>query len=429
MSDVDDYIAAAERENTRKSYESALRHFEAEWKGFLPATAESVARYLSDYAASLAINTLKHRLSAISRWHVDNNFPDPTRTQVVRQVMKGIRNLHAAPEKRAKPLVLDLLQQVNDWLERGEAAGVAQGDHHRQLRHTRDRAMLLIGFWRGFRSDELVHLQVEHIEVTPGKGMTCYLPKSKGDRQAEGRTFQCPALSRLCPVTAYERWIAVSGLKSGPVFRGIDRWGKLNAKGMSSKSLIPWLRDLLTAAGIKDPEAFSSHSLRRGFAGWARSSGWDLQDMMTYVGWTDIKSAMRYTDATDTGLQARFEQGLPALASEPAQKTALTLDQILPTSTPMVTLRVSIALTRFSKAVRGLTQAQRLIEQMCLERYAAQRLDKKGQTYELKVPCPNRDALDETVYALLDDMHRIAEDNQCFLEATIHEPATDAYWD
>jgi len=211
MDKVTHYLEAANRENTLKSYESALRHFEDEWKGFLPATDESVARYLSDYAASLSINTLKHRLSAISRWHVDNQFPDPTRTQVVRQVMKGIRNLHAAPEKRAKPLVLDLLQQVNDWLERGEAAGVAQGDHHRQLRHARDRAMLLIGFWRGFRSDELVHLQIEHIEVTPGKGMTCYLPKSKGDRQAEGRTFQCPALSRLCPVTAYEQWISIQG--------------------------------------------------------------------------------------------------------------------------------------------------------------------------------------------------------------------------
>ena len=57
MNRVDRYLDAAERANTRKSYESALRHFEDAWKGFLPATAESVARYLSDYAVSLAINT------------------------------------------------------------------------------------------------------------------------------------------------------------------------------------------------------------------------------------------------------------------------------------------------------------------------------------------------------------------------------------
>ena len=34
-----------------------------------------------------------------------------------------------------------------------------------------------------------------------------------------------------------------------------------------------------------------------------------------------------------------------------------------------------------------------------------------------------------SLYALLDDMHRIAEDHQCFLEGRIHEPATDAYWE
>jgi hypothetical protein len=30
---------------------------------------------------------------------------------------------------------------------------------------------------------------------------------------------------------------------------------------------------------------------------------------MAYVGWKDIKSAMRYIDAVDSGLQARFEKG------------------------------------------------------------------------------------------------------------------------
>ena len=31
------YIEAAERENTRRSYASAIRHFEIEWKGLLPS--------------------------------------------------------------------------------------------------------------------------------------------------------------------------------------------------------------------------------------------------------------------------------------------------------------------------------------------------------------------------------------------------------
>ena len=46
-------------------------------------------------------------------------------------------------------------------------------------------------------------------------------------------------------------------------------------------------------------DEFSSHSLRRGFAGWATANGWDLKTLMEYVGWKDVKSAMRYIDVAD----------------------------------------------------------------------------------------------------------------------------------
>ena len=49
--------------------------------------------------------------------------------------------------------------------------------------------------------------------------------------------------------------------------------------------------------------------------------------------------------------------------------------------------------------------------------------------YELAVPYLSRDLLDEVIATLLDDMYRIAEDNQCLLETSFHEPATDTYWD
>lgn len=42
------------------------------------------------------------------------------------------------------------------------------------LRCRRDTALLLIGFWRGFRSDELCRLQVEHIQAEAGAGMTLF---------------------------------------------------------------------------------------------------------------------------------------------------------------------------------------------------------------------------------------------------------------
>lgn len=73
-----------------------------------------------------------------------------------------------------------------------------------------------------------------------------------------------------------------------------------------------WLRKLFHNAGIADAEEFSSHSLRRGFAGWARTSGWDIRDLMEYVGWQDVQSAMRYFDLDTDALQQRFERSLEA---------------------------------------------------------------------------------------------------------------------
>lgn len=431
MSRLNEYLEAADRETTRRSYASAIRHFEIEWRGFLPATCDSVARYLADHAATLSLNTLRHRLAALSRWHVDQGFPDPTKSPLVRQTFKGIRSRHPAAEKRARPLELDMLQQVDTWLNRGIAIAASHDDPSRLLRHARDRALLLLGFWRGFRADELVHLRIEHIEVVAGEGLTCYLPRSKGDREFEGRSFQCPALSRLCPVAAFESWVALSGLVEGPVFRKIDRWGKIANEGMQPDSLIPLLRRLFAAAGVSTPEAYSSHSLRRGFANWARASGWDLKDLMEYVGWKDIKSAMRYLDASASGLQARFEQGLlmsrpiPQVDSNRAVAAEVEDGELADTAS----VRVDLVLTRFSKAVRGIARVHRLIEQACLQRYAMQRLNKAGTHYELTVPCRSREALDELIYSLLDEMHRIADDNHCNLEATFHEPTTGAYWD
>ncbi|WP_079436226.1 site-specific integrase [Zoogloea sp. LCSB751] len=426
MNRLDQYLEAAQRENTRLSYESALRHFEVEWGGFLPATTDSVARYLADYGSKLASSTLRQRLAALARWHADHGFVDPTKAPLIRQVLKGIRALHPSQEKQAKPLELDRLQHIVDWLNRGIALAQESDDRRALLRYTRDRALVLVGFWRGFRADELSSLRVEYIEVVPGEGLTCYLPRSKGDREFAGRRFQCPALSRLCPVTAYSTWIATAGLVEGEVFRKIGRWGNLAPTGLHPGSLIPLLREIFAAAGIEESGDYSSHSLRRGFAGWARASGWDVKDLMAYVGWKDIKSAMRYIDAVDSGLQARFEKGL-ILREVPAEDKTAPAESRLASET--ATVRVKLTLIRLSESARGMNRARQAIEQHCFEPLNMRRINADGSEYELAIPLVSRDALDETIYELIDTMYQLADDNHCGLETRFHEPATNTTWD
>ncbi|WAH55955.1 site-specific integrase [Pseudomonas silvicola] len=305
VSDVDRYIAAGTRENTRRSYQSAVEHYEVTWGGFLPATSDAIARYLAAFAGKLSLNTLRLRLAALAQWHASQGFPDPTKSPQVKQVMKGIRAVHPQQEKQAEPLQLLALERCVRWLD-GQIEGArGAGDSKRLLRCSRDKALILVGFWRAFRSDELSRLDVRFIQARRGEGMRIFLPRSKADRDNRGTTHSAPALERLCPVDAYCDWLQTAGIAHGPVFRGIDRWGRLSDSALHPYSVMHLLRDALQGAGL-DGDAYSSHSLRRGFANWASQSGWDQKSLMTYVGWKDSKSALRYVDA-----QADFR--LPAL--------------------------------------------------------------------------------------------------------------------
>lgn len=313
---VDFYLEAAHRPNTQRSYESALQHFEITWGGLLPATGDSVARYLADHAGVLAVSTLKHRLAAIAKWHTQHGFVDPTRAPRVRQVLKGIKALHGNQEKQAVPLQLSQLGQVADALEASASRARVDRALADERRAFRDRAFVLLGFWRGFRGDDLLSLQVEHLTFHPGQGMTCYLADSKGDRNNAGVTFKVPLLSRWCPVVAVQQWLEASELKDGPLFRAINRWGALSQEPLHPNSLIKLLRKTLESAGVSDAGSYSGHSLRRGFAGWASANGWDVKTLMEYVGWKDPQSAMRYIDAKDAFAQKRIELALPNPGSD-----------------------------------------------------------------------------------------------------------------
>lgn len=431
VDNLDRYIEAASRPTTRRSYESAIRHFELEWGGFLPASAQSISRYLADHAESLSISTLRHRLAALASWHNEHGFADPTRAHLVRQVLKGIRASHAAVQKQAKPLQIDGLQQIDDWLQAAIAAARRNGDVTSLSRHLRDRAFVLLGFWRGFRSDELIHLLVENLDLRPNEGLSCFLQSSKSDKSFQGRSFRVPALSRLCPVAACQDWIAHAGLREGPLFRAVDQWGNIRPAALHRNSVIALLRALFQSAGLPLHDCYSAHSLRRGFAGWAVANGWNVKNLMEYVGWKDVKAAMRYVDDSDEAVRERMEQGLQKSPAAPATGGEQSRSpgpgaEIRRHSTAM---EVTLLLSPFVKGVRGVHRSRRLIEEMCLKRFAMTPADREGTRYRIHVPSDGSDDLDETLYALLDEMHRIADDNHCFLDARLHDPSTNRFWE
>ncbi|WP_162874726.1 site-specific integrase [Pseudomonas viridiflava] len=292
ISPTERYLQAARREGTQRRYHQAVEHFESEWGGFLPASSESVVRYLAEHAELLSVGTLRTHLAALAQWHKKHGFVDPTKEARVRDVLRGIQAEHPRPVKQAEALSLQALEACVAELE----VASTSLDLGVRLRANRDRALILLGFWRAFRADDLCRLRVEHIQVQTGEGLKFFLATGKTDRENRGRTFSVPALKRLCPVQAYEDWLRISGINEGPAFRAIDRWGHLGAQGLNPNSVSRLLRMTFLRSGLS--AEYSGHSLRRGFATWASRNEWGTKALMDYVGWKDVQSALRYIDTS-----------------------------------------------------------------------------------------------------------------------------------
>jgi len=428
---LDQYLEAAQRENTLNSYASDIRHFEVTFGGLLPATAQTVANYLAAYATALSVSTLRRRLAALAQWHREHGFADPTTALIVKKALKGIKTLHPAEPKQAEPLQLTAIAQIADWLTIAITAAEGRGDTATALRHRRDKSMLLLGFWRGFRGDELIHLNAQHIKVIPGHGMTCFLAHTKGDRQNTGTTYRVPALSRWCPVTATLEWMSAANIVEGPLFRGINQWGDVATSPLHRSSVVPLLRRLFAHAGLASPETYSGHSLRRGFAGWANANGWDIKALMEYVGWKDVQSAMRYIDVPDAFGQYRIESSIaklpkPALIASPdSADTSFGTEQ-----KPLMLVSVLLFM-RLTPRIKGhnVQKARRTVEFVCLQRHRAVPLDRAQSKYRLQVQADDDLALSEIMSSLIEDIHRIADNHDTVVDVYAKDEAGTCRWD
>jgi integrase len=252
------FVAAARSKNTRRAYQNDVDHFIA-WGGTIPANAGMIARYLARHASDLAPTTLARRMVGIRRAHLDRRFDDPTKDDLVRTVLRGIRRVHARPQSRVAPLVAQELLAICESL----------GD---PVRDIRDRALLLVGFAGAFRRSELVSVDVENIERT-AVGLVITIRRGKTDQEGHGRKVTVPSgLSAICPVRALERWLAVSGIATGAIFRPVTRGGTVIARRLSTEAVASIIKRHVKSLG-RDPSRYSGHSLRAGFASSAAKAG------------------------------------------------------------------------------------------------------------------------------------------------------------
>lgn len=259
---VQEYMDASQASATKRAYASDLRHFLAHG-GKVPCTPKQLAKYLAESANDgLAVATIDRRITAIHKAHIDQKKASPTHSEIVKQVMQGIRRTLGTKQRQVKPLTKDDLLTTLETIERV----------HMPLRAARDGAILLIGFASAMRRSELVGVCVEHLAFSPA-GLEITLPVSKTDQERHGRIVFIPRASGShCPVTALMHWLQNAGISTGHVFRSVNRYDGVAKQGLTPQSVALIVKAAMAQAGA-DAQNISGHSLRAGYCTSAAEQG------------------------------------------------------------------------------------------------------------------------------------------------------------
>ena len=255
--EIEKYLQAALSGNTRRGYQSDLAHF-IEWGGNIPATPEILSHYLVAHAGILSPATLNRRVVSIGRAHTSQGMESPTKADLVKATLRGIRRTVGTSQRQVSPAVKEHLLAMVDKLEGTKGA--------------RDRALLLVGFAGAFRRSELVSVTYRDIEFAE-QGLVITIRRSKTDQEGQGRKVAIPyARGATCPVLSLKAWLSISAISDGPIFRPVTRHGRVLPAALSTQAVAEIVKQRVAAIGL-DPTKYSGHSLRAGLVTSAAQEG------------------------------------------------------------------------------------------------------------------------------------------------------------
>ena len=256
---------APKTSSSMRAYTSDLRDFEAYCQAHgvaaVPAAPATIGRYVADLLhRGYGPSTILRRRASISKAHqIAGERLSDEGANLIRPLLGILRRQLKFPAMKAEVDVTTLHRLLRATPPRS-AAGA------------RDRVMLLLGFAGGFRTRELVALDVGSIYVTDER-LRIRLPSSAGVWHS-GRVVTIPRGERAetCPVRALRAWYAISGIRWGALFRPIDRHGRVGATRLTDRAVALVIKRAARRAGL-DPARYAGHSLRAGFVTAALAGG------------------------------------------------------------------------------------------------------------------------------------------------------------
>ena len=264
-------------ENTIRAYQSDYNDFSlfCSKNGFqsMPTKPKILALYITHLSSYSKYSTLKRRLASISILHKTKGHYIDIKHPIIMENLMGIKRTNGSNQKSKKPLLINDLKVLIQAIHQSK---------EKDLKKTRDKALVLIGFSGGFRRSELVNIEYEDIEFV-SEGVKIFVKRSKTDQSGEGMTKAVPYFDNkdFCPVKSLKNWIEVSALKKGKIFN------------ISDKSVALIIKKYANYAGL-DSHRYAGHSLRSGFATSTAESGAEERNIMAMTGHKSTEMVRRY---------------------------------------------------------------------------------------------------------------------------------------
>ena len=283
-------LQSSKANNTVRAYKSDFNDFGlfCVQNGFksLPSEPKIVSLYLTHLSIKeIKMSTLKRRLVSIGVIHkLKGHYLDTKHPIIIENIM-GIKRRKGSIQKGKKPLLINNLKLIINVIDEIKCD---------EIKKSRDRSIILIGFSGGFRRNEIISLDYDDLDFVP-EGIKINLKRSKTDQFGEGSVKGLPYFdnSNYCPVLSIKKWLDISNIKSGPLFRRFSKGSKLSQNRLSDQTVALLIKKYLNLAGV-DNKNYSGHSLRSGFATSAAQSGVEERNIMAMTGHKSTEMIRRY---------------------------------------------------------------------------------------------------------------------------------------
>jgi len=282
-------LKSSKAQNTLRAYKSDFKDFGAfcakHGLNSLPSEPKTVSFYLTHLSKNSKISTLRRRLVSISMVHKLKGHYLDTKHPIIIENLMGIKRAKGSVQYGKKPILINHLKLI---------INVINKQKNEEIKKLRDKSIILIGFGGGFRRTEIVSINYEDLEFVP-EGVKITITRSKTDQFGEGMTKGLPYFTNkiYCPVTNLKKWLEVSEINSGPIFRRFAKGSSLTKNRLTDQSVALLIKEYLNLAGIENRN-FSGHSLRSGFATVAAESGADERSIMAMTGHKTTQMVRRY---------------------------------------------------------------------------------------------------------------------------------------